>query len=29
MKQTKKKILFGEYISGVGLKKALSLKATG
>ena len=26
MKQAKKKILFGEYISGVGLKKALSLK---
>ena len=26
MKQVKKKILFGEYISGVGLKKALSLK---
>ncbi len=26
MKQIKKKILFGEYISGVGLKKALSLK---
>ena len=26
MRQIKKKILFGEYISGVGLKKALSLK---
>ncbi len=26
MKQIKKKILFGEYVSGVGLKKALSMK---